>query len=77
MASMLADDIAKVMADAMFERIRDNLRAQILEKIEPDIQASIDAVMETFKARVAVWKDYAQDELVVKFLIEDRRENKK
>lgn len=73
---LTAAELAEAMRDAALDRIRVALHARIMEKIEPDIQASIDAMMETFELKAATWKSFADPSMTIKFLIEDRREAK-
>ena len=62
-----------IITDAICDRIRNDLRARILEKIEPDIQKSIDDVMNAIRIGIFKMRDDYRAEYVLKVLVTDRR----
>lgn len=66
---MTGEDASQAMLAGLTELIRRNLRARILEAIEPAIQHAIEAACETFKANVESMMDPARGGGVVNVLI--------
>lgn len=66
------EDLAEAMARGLEDRIREHLKARILERIEPDIQAALDSAIEAFKLDVTAWHDMANMRDVVKVIVERR-----
>jgi hypothetical protein len=58
------------MLDGLTSRIRDALRQRILDRIEPDIQAAVDAGLASFKATIESYRDPMHMRDTVRVLIE-------
>jgi hypothetical protein len=69
------EELTNAMTDALIGSIRDALKARILERLEPDLNAAVDAGMETFKTTIAAWKDHASYDTIIKVILEDRRQS--
>ncbi len=62
----------KAMLDGLTDRIRSDLKARILEKIEPDINAAVEASIESLKLAIESHRDYTHMQDVIKFIVEKR-----
>lgn len=65
-----SEEASKAMLDGLTSRIRQELRKRILESIEPDVEAAIDASLAAFKASIETWRDPMHMRDTVKVLIE-------
>lgn len=70
---LTSDEIHAAMLDGLMGRIRASPRERIMERMQPDIDAAVEAGCETFRAAVASYHDPMEGRQVVKVLIEDRR----
>jgi hypothetical protein len=66
------EEASKAMLDGLISRVREGLRQRILESIEPDITAAVDAGVESLKVAIQSYRDYAGARDVVHILIERR-----
>jgi actin-related protein len=66
------EDASKAMLEGLTSRIRSELKARILERIEPDVNAAVDAALDGFKGAIESYRDYAQMRDVVQIIIERR-----
>lgn len=64
------EEASKAMLEGLTSRIRSELKARILERIEPDVNAALDAALEGLKAAIHSYRDHAQLRDVVKIIIE-------
>lgn len=58
------------MLRALVDRIRNNLKERILERIQPDIEAAIDSSLEAFKVSLQSLHDTEYQRDTVRILIE-------
>ncbi len=58
------------MAKAFMATLRSAIEEKLRADVEPLIEQSLDAAMETFKAKAGVMVDMFKDERLVKILIE-------
>lgn len=70
--SITSDEVAKAMLDGLTDRIRKELKERIVKSIEPDINAAVDAALESFKVAIKAHHDdcYMQD--TIRVLVERR-----
>lgn len=66
------EEASRAMIDGLTSRIRDELRRIIMARIEPDIQAAIDAGLDSFKATIESYRDPMMMRDTVNVLIERR-----
>lgn len=66
------EEAAKAMLDGLTSRIRTELKARILERIDPDVNAAVDAALDGFKTAIESYRDYAHMQDVVRVIIERR-----
>jgi len=74
MASLVTSDILEqAMIEGLLNRIRIELRASILKRIEPDIEQAIEAALKTFE--VAIKKTHSEMDMstLVKVIIEMKK----
>ena len=63
---------SQAMLDGLTTLIRDELRLRIMEKIEPDIDAALDAGLAAFKITIESYREPHNLRDVVRVLIERR-----
>ena len=63
---------SRAMLDGLTSTIRDELRKRILERIEPDIQAAVNAGLESFKVTIESYRENGPMRDTVRVLIERR-----
>lgn len=66
------DDIAQAMLDGITSRVRSELKRRIMESIEPDLNAALDAAIESLKVEIRTHYEVALNRQVVEILV--RRE---
>ncbi len=66
------EEASRAMLDGLTSRIRDALRKRILESLEPDIQAAIDAGLSSFKAAIESYHEAHNMRDTIRVLIERR-----
>lgn len=67
-----SDAVAEAMIDGLMSRVRSELRARILERIEPDISAAVDAAAASFEVAVKAYHEPHERMATVRVLIERR-----
>lgn len=65
-----SEEASRAMLNGLTSRIRDALRKRILESIEPDIEAAINAGLESFKATIESYREHENMRGVIRVLIE-------
>jgi hypothetical protein len=68
-----SDAVSEAMIDGLMSRIRSELRARILERIEPDIASAVDVAAEKFLIAVKAYHEPHEMMTTVRVLI-DRRD---
>jgi hypothetical protein len=66
------EDASRAMLEGLTNRIRDELRVLILERLEPDIQTAVDAGLSAFKATIESYRDPMHMRDTVHVIIERR-----
>jgi hypothetical protein len=69
------DQAQRAMLEGLTSRIRDELRKRIMQRIEPDIEAAVDAGLAAFKATVESYRDPMMMRDTVRVLIERKDGN--
>lgn len=69
---LTSTEASEAMLDGLTERIRAELRKKIVERIEPDINAAIDAAMESFKIAIEAHRDHYHMQDTIRVLLERR-----
>ena len=64
-----SEAMANAMATGLDNHIREALRKRILEFIQPDIDAAVEAGLKTFEAAVRAHRDMANNRDVLEILI--------
>jgi hypothetical protein len=65
--------IGECLARALEKHIADNLRARIMERVKPDIDAAVAAALAEFKTSIETYKDNVMGREVFSVLIRDQR----
>lgn len=65
-----AEEASKAMLDGLTSRIRNELRKRILERIEPDIEAAVNAGLAAFKTTIETWREPHNMRDTIRVLIE-------
>lgn len=68
--SITSDDASKAMLDGLTSMVRQRLRERILEVVEPEIEAAVDAALGQFKASIETYRDPLHMRDTVRVLIE-------
>jgi len=63
---------SQAMLEGLEKRIREELRVRIMARIEPDIQAALDAALAAFKPTIEGYRDLEHMQDVVRVIIERR-----
>jgi len=66
------EEASKAMLDGLTSHIRAALKDKIMERLQPDIDAAIDAGMETFKAAIQSYHEARNMRDTIRVLIERR-----
>lgn len=73
MATVLtSDEVAKLMVEGFTDRIRQNIKDQILAKVMPDIDAAADVALAGFKVAVEQQESYVNMDSIIKVILEKR-----
>jgi hypothetical protein len=64
------EEASKAMLEGLTSRIRSELKARILERIEPDVNAAVDAALDGLKTAIESYRDHANMRDVVRIIIE-------
>jgi hypothetical protein len=64
------EEASKAMLEGLTSRIRSELKAIILARIEPDVDAAVEAGLEGLKAAIHSYREHSQMRDVVKVIIE-------
>lgn len=67
-----AEEASKAMLDGLTSHIRSALKDRIMARLQPDIDAAIDAGMETFKAAIQSYHEAHNMRDTIRVLIEKR-----
>jgi len=70
MVDLTGPTAEKAMIEGLTSCIRNELRKRIMERIEPDINAAVDAGIAAFKTTIESWRDPETMRDVVRVLIE-------
>lgn len=70
--SIDSDTVSKAMLDGLISRIRDELRNRILESINPEIEAAIDAALKSFDVAIKGYHEPHELRNTIRVLIERR-----
>lgn len=68
----IADTMLEAMRNGLMDHIRGELRKRIIETINPDIDAAIDAACVTFSSRIEANYDAATRGDLLKIIIEKK-----
>lgn len=68
--TMTSEEISKAMLDGLTSRIRDELRKKILESIEPDLNAALDAAVASLKIAIQQHHDYAYNNQIINIVVD-------
>lgn len=64
-------DLDDAALKGMMSCIRDQVRAKIMEIVQPDIDAAVDAACEQFKVTVAAYKEHGMfREMTIRAIVE-------
>ena len=64
------EKMSTAMLEGLLGCIRSELRERILERIEPDIKAAVDAAVETFKINIHQYHELEYGRDMIKLMIE-------
>ena len=70
--SITSDQASQAMIDGLISRIRESLRARIMERIQPDIDDAIDESVKSLKVAIEAYRDPSMMTDTVRVLIERR-----
>jgi hypothetical protein len=67
------DEVSKAMLDGLTSRIRTELKAIILERIESDVNAAVDAAIDGLKTAIETYRDHVSMRDVIRIIV-DRKD---
>jgi len=62
--------LGQAMLDGLLSHIRDNLRSKIMERVQPDMDAAVEAAISELKVRILSHQDYMGAHPVISVLID-------
>lgn len=66
------EQASKAMLEGLTSRIREELKRRILERIEPDVDAAVEASLQAFKVTIESYREAHNMRDTVRVLIERR-----
>lgn len=67
-----SDEASKAMLAGLTELIRDKLRARIMDRIKPDVDAAVDEALAQFKTTIEGYREPHNMRNTVRVLIENK-----
>jgi hypothetical protein len=68
-----AEDVSEAMLRGLTDHVRAALRKRIMDRIEPDVDAAVEAGLATFEAAIQAHCDPMQMRDTIQVILKDRR----